>query len=503
MTAANMTVGVTTKAVRATTKGVTQMGAKALGIFGKKKRGADDSIITAEEEEEETDVTHTITAADIDALTTPTHSSIAAPQTVSAPKEYVEFRQLEAIDSARTVEGGIPAATCASLGRLTLRGRVVPTAIFGGPVLCVATQTEDGSDSQAHFYTHKSFDDLRAEAFSSAGPSLPYPENVVWDDDGRLCAVVVANRVAVYMSSPPEFVLLGTVHIGSPSAPSTGITHLKFIHGVLYCCTWNTVHSVLLGDLTGGICHLDSYLLACTEVPMIPETNQEASSSFSPTPQYLPLVQPAVLGYQAGSLIVSSLCGVHAVSLNCPLMRIGILLSAGQVEKAVKWFNAVPETHHEILAKFLERRGHPDLIMQLPGLSLITQVDVCMRFAYVDQLEEIVETYGIQGLHEVDQGQGVVRTVFGPEPDAAPSIVVSVGAYLMAHGRLELARRMAAECLRSRHGQKDAFMLATLLMPVDQADATRLAQRAVNAEEFTEDWVVGNYMRKYVLNERT
>ena len=501
-----MTVGATTKAVRATTKGVTQIGAKALGIFGKKKRGGDGSIMTAEEEEE--DVSHTITAADLGALTTPTNAGISTfqQQPRKEQERFVEFRQLEEIGSTKTVEGGIPAATCATLGKLTLRGgnRVLPTAIFGGPVLCVATKTEDGSDGQAQFYSHKSFDDLRAESFVSAGPSLPFPETVVWDEDGRLCALVVENRVAVYLSNSPEFVLLGTVHIGSPSVTTTSITGAKFVHGILYCCTWNTVHCVLLGDLTGGICHLDAYLLACTEVAMIPETPlEETLSPFAPIPQHLPLVQPTVLGYQGGSLIVSSLCGVHAVSLNFPSIRIGIFLAAGQIEKAVKWFDAVPDSHHEILATFLERRGHPELILQLPGLSLETMVDVCMRFAYVDRLEEIVETYGIHGLHEIDMGQGVVRTVFGPEPDAAPSIVVSVGAYLMAHGRVELARRMAAECLRSKHGKKDAFMLATLLMPVDQADASRLVQRAVTGDDVNEDWVIGNYVRNYLLNERT
>ena len=80
-----------------------------------------------------------------------------------------------------------------------------------------------------------------------------------------------------------------------------------------------------------------------------------------------------------------------------------------------------------------------------------------------------------------------------------------VGAYLLAHGRIELARRLATECLRSgEQGQRDALFLGALLLPVDESDAKRLIQRAVMEDATGQDpslkeWLLGKYVREYVL----
>jgi hypothetical protein len=389
---------------------------------------------------------------------------------------------------------------------------------FGGPVLCIASRTDadDKKDNgHAYFYTPKKLDNnnskdgqqqqeqqsILANSYVTSGPTLPYPDAMVWDDDGRLCAVVVENRVAVYLSSEPTFLLLGMVAVASPTTVTAPVTSIRFVHGALYCCTWNSVHCVMIGDLDGGLCKLDSYLLASTDVPSIPrKIYDDRALPFWPVPVPLPLIRPTILGYQSGSLILSTLRGVQAVPLYSPVMRIGLLLANGQLDRAVKWFDAVSTADHEALASFLERRGRPELAMQLPGLSLYTMIDMSMRLGYVDRLEEIVEMYGVSGLRSIDMGRGVAPTIFGP--DTTPTtIVVSVGAYLLAHDRIELVRRLATECLRSGdEGRKDAFMLGTLLMPVDEDDASRLITRAVEeGGDISDDWLVGKFVRDYLL----
>lgn len=55
-----------------------------------------------------------------------------------------------------------------------------------------------------------------------------------------------------------------------------------------------------------------------------------------------------------------------------------------------------------------------------------------------------------------------------------------VSAYLLSQGKAELVRRLATECLRSgEEGRQEAFVLASLLLTVDEADARRLVKRAV------------------------
>lgn len=162
-------------------------------------------------------------------------------------KSYVELHYLEAND-VRSTEGSasIPAATTKPLGQMTLRGgsRNLPVAVFGGPVLCVAIKSQENDEGSAHFYTRKA-DEKRTKAteYSATGPVLPFPDLVVWDDDGVYCAVIVHNRVAVYQSNPPSFVLIGSIRVSIPSHADSRISSARFIHGVLYCCTVSSVHA--------------------------------------------------------------------------------------------------------------------------------------------------------------------------------------------------------------------------------------------------------------------
>lgn len=519
MTAANMTVGVTTKAIRSGAKGVTMGVKKSLGIFGKKKK-TDGSIMTADDQSEAVDDTDDATSlstpamtAPLEALKTPTNAPTSQVQPVHEQKRSIEFRSLEAIDSKAAVEGGIPPATCTTLGELGVRtsNRAPPVTIFGGPVLCVATKS-DLDDGQAYFYTTKPAVDgagATADNYTTAGPVLPFPDLLQWDDEGSLCAIVVGNRVAVYQSQCPGFTLLGTSYIASQSVQKTPIQSLKFVHGALFCCTWNSIHCVLLGDLQGSVCMIDSYLIACTEVSIIPESNEKDVEAgkipFQAAVLPVPLCMPSVLGIQTGSLIVSTLRGVHAVPLNSVIMRVGLLLSAGQSERAARWLDAIDDCNHEAMAKFLERRSYPEMVLRLTGVSLLSKIDVCMRHGFADELEDIVERFGVQGLQSVDKSQGCTRSIFGPERDEAQSVVVLVGAYLLAHGRVELVRRMVAELLRiGFDGRKDAFMLATLLLPVDESDARRLMQRSVllSDDSLDAEWSIGRFTRKYLLHDR-
>lgn len=485
-------------------------------MFGLKKRKKGNSGGMADDDDE---LDEGMTTEEVSALSMEATKAMQALQKASLeelqPKgdqraRYIEMRTLVAMESQASEIGGSAAATSSSLGELSLRGgnRNPPTVCFGGPVLCVGTRSDENEEGHAHFYTRKKDEtNNNAAVYVSSGPTLPYPDLVEWDDDGRLCAVVIRCRVAIYLSMAPEFLLLGTVRIPNPTDPDAGVTSVKFLHGVLYCCTWNTVHCVFLGDLKErGVCYMDTFLLASAHVPILPEGSLDALSttytSFSPPTIPLPLVQPVVLGYQNGSLIVSTVRGVQAIPLAHPTLRIGTLLASGQIDRAVKWFDAVPDADHDALATFLERRGHPELALQLDGISLETIVDLSMRFGYIGRLEEVVETYGAKGLHAIDMGRGLSNSIFGPEPEHQ-SIVVCVGAYLLGHGRGELARRLATECLRSgEEGRKDALLLGALLLSVDEADASRLINRAVGDEgtELSEEWLVGNFVREHVLS---
>jgi hypothetical protein len=511
--ATSLTMNVTTSATKVVRSSVKTGVKKSFGLFGvKSKKKKEESDNTIYDDDDDNDLSEAPTAIS-STLSMPTAPGLTIdamrPENVETKRTYVELRSLVAMEQSAEISASVPAATSSTLGEISLRGgnRNPPTCLWGGPVLCVASRSEDGGEGHAHFYTRKGGEtDDRASVYVSSGPTLPFPDLVAWDDDGYLCAVVVRSRVAIYLSNMPDFVMLGTVRIGPAFDSEGGIISAKFVHGVLYCCTSNSVHCVFLGNTEEGICRLDTYMLASTDVPATSGRSSNSTyTSLTPPAIPLPLIQPVVLGYQSGSLMVSTARGVFAIPLSHPLMRIGTLLAAGQIPSASKWFDAVPESDHEALAVFLERRGHPELALELSGISLETIVDTTMRYGFTGRLEEVVEAFGVKGLRAIDMGRGVSTSIFGPEQNGN-SVVVCVGAYLLAHGRVELARRLATECLRSgEDGRKDAFILATLLLSVDETDARRLISRAVEEESASSDWIMGNFVREYMtgLSDRT
>jgi hypothetical protein len=122
-----------------------------------------------------------------------------------------------------------------------------------------------------------------------------------------------------------------------------------------------------------------------------------------------------------------------------------------------------------------------------------------MRFGFVEELENIVETYGLKGLRSIDMGRGVSSNIFGPE-DYGASIVVCVGAFLLSYGRVEFARRLATECLTSSdEGKREGFMLASFLLSVQGSDSKRVIERAVKNLEDEDDWPVGHFVRDHIL----
>jgi hypothetical protein len=496
---AGKTAGVVGGAVHKTSK------VFSFGLLGrgKKKSSDTESAITADDEEDfESKPT----------VMTPTpmmQPGVFDPNSLKnqAKKAYVEFKELVAVDvNQSAMSGTIAPATASSLGELGLRGgnRIPPRVLFGGPVLCVACRSDD-EDGMAYFYTRKKGEESNsASVYVSSGPSMPYPDLVVWDDDGKLCAVVIQSRVAIYLSDQPDFVLLGTVRVGSPADPDGAAISVKFVHGVLYCCTRNSIECVFLGDTTsGGICHLDSHVIASTSVHTLPGRSiLTGYSSLTPPTLPMPLNHPVVLGYQSGSLVVSTVRGLLGIPLCHPLLRIGTLLAAGQSVRAKKWFDAVPESDHEGLATFLERRGYPELAVELPGLSLETMVDFSMRHGYVDRLEEIVGSFGVPGLRSIDMGRSVSSSIFGPE-EYGHSVIVCVGVYLLAHGKIEPVRRLASECLKSGEAVKDAFVLASLMLNIDRANARDLIGRVVQESEGSDDWAIGSFVRNHIMSPQS
>eukprot|EP00549_Striatella_unipunctata_P025541 CAMPEP_0118724678 /NCGR_PEP_ID=MMETSP0800-20121206/32723_1 /TAXON_ID=210618 ORGANISM="Striatella unipunctata, Strain CCMP2910" /NCGR_SAMPLE_ID=MMETSP0800 /ASSEMBLY_ACC=CAM_ASM_000638 /LENGTH=573 /DNA_ID=CAMNT_0006633303 /DNA_START=147 /DNA_END=1869 /DNA_ORIENTATION=- len=398
----------------------------------------------------------------------------------------VELKGLVGVSAgASQITGSVAAATATLLGDLTLRGRGLPTDLFGGPVLCVASRQGDG---MALFYSRKE-DEVRAGSYIWVGPTLPYPDYVCWDDEGRLCAVVVGDRVALYLSEAPNFTLLGTARIGSPSEQNPSVTCAKFVHGVLYLCTKKAVQCVFL-DVSGkeaentedSISQIDSYILASSDAHPV------LRQSWTPIPVPMALLHPSILTYKAGSLLLSTVNGIFAIPLNCPLLRIGSLLASNQLQRAQRWFEAVPVSNHEDLANFLERRGVPEMAIDLPGLSLESLISLCLRFGFTKRLEMILETHGLAGIRRIQH----------------EDLVLKIGIYLLSQGKAELVRRLATECMSGEHQSREAFALASLLLAVDTSDARRLLKRAVgkgggkqnqaqSSEE--ESWPVGHFVR--------
>jgi len=293
-------------------------------------------------------------------------------------KPRVELKVLVGVNAdAVELSGSIAAATATFLGTIMLRGRHAPTCLFGGPVLCVGSFSQDKATSQrdgmAYFYTRREgSSDNRASSYASVGPALPYPDLVVWDDEGGLCAIIVGRRIAIYRSHVNSFMLLGTAYLGTDSDIDTKVYSAKFIHSVLYCATEKSIQCIFLGDLSNSdvICEIDSFTLAAVNAPIIPSS----PLSITPTHEQTSLLWPSILGYHQGSLLVSSTNGVHTVSLAQPLFRLGALLAAGQVSKVQRWIDAIHPSQHEFLAEFLFRRGFPALATGLSGLSLETMI---------------------------------------------------------------------------------------------------------------------------------
>jgi hypothetical protein len=470
--------------------------------FGKKKgdsKGTPQaSLATADSDDEDEGMTPVRGTAPIVSFDE-TEQEVSAQGVQDKKYPWVELRML--LPSC----GGTVGVTASNLGTMTLRSgnRNPPTVVFGGPILCVGSKLDESDEGLAYFYTKKKGEDEEsASVYVSSGPAFPCPDLVSWDDDGRFCAVVVQDRVAIYLSDEPNFDVLGTVRVGSAGEISPEIVSCRWIHGVLYCTTRSSVQCVFLGDLDGGVCHLDSFTLASSAVSSMPSKTiaTDYKSLFPPTIP-MPLVHPEVLGYQNGSLMISTVSGIVALPLGFPLLRIGSLIAAGpdHLSKAEKWLDAVPNCDHEVLATFLERRGAPKLALFLPGISLERTIDMCMRHGYIDRLEEIVEMHGLTGLRSIDMSRGVSSNVFGPEETGA-SMVACVGAYLLSDGRIELVRRLATECLSSgEEGRQEAFLLAGLLMSMSPSDAKRVMKRAVEDVDRDDDWLVGSFVMTHIL----
>lgn len=426
----------------------------------------------------------------------------------------VELRMMISVrtDVVTAAMSSCAAATVRSLGELTLRGGQ-PVILFGGPILCVASTHpgtsmesssthkryyDSSSEGLAYFYVRKhtfsstSSSDWKASAYSATGPSLPIPDLLEWSEDGQYCCACFGSRVAIYCLRPPEFSLTGTATL----SPSDGmnaacVESVKFLHGVLFCATSTSVQVIFLGSIsneTGGITSVDSHMLASMHVPLI----QNGPTSFPPIPFPMYLGNPSPLTFFAGSLVISTYFGVQAIPLDNPIYRIGILLAAGHTDRAQEWFHGIDRKHHEALGRFLERRGYPELATSLPGLSITSCVDLCIRWRLTKVLEDLIETYGLESIRNIDIGS---NDSFGA--------IECVGAYLLGEGKAELVRRLASECVVSGDEMRhEALVLASLLLSVDPTDARRLVKRAVGSKGKVDEekcWPVANYVRNHLL----
>lgn len=500
--------GTTKVAVKGTTKlavgtakvgfGATKRAAggtkRVFGLVGRKKRTqASESLANAGQDEEE----ETSPKAHVSLESMGGNAELNDDMEMAAAGRDLPWVELRALV-------GDAGSTISNLGQLTLRSgnRNPPSILFGGPVLCVGSKLDDHDEGIAYFYTRvKDSSEERSADYVSSGPAFPCPDLVAWDDEGRLCAVVIQSRVSIYLSDEPDFVMLGTTRVGSAAECDVQVISARFIHGALYCTTQSSIQCIFLGDLEDGVCHLDVFTLASSDVPTLPSSSVVSDhDSLTPSTIPMPLNHSTVLGYQNGSLVVSTIAGVLAIPLGAPLLRIGSLIAAGHHQRAELWFDAIPETDHEALGSFLERRGVPEMALELSGLSLETKVDISMRYGLVDHLETLLSRCGLKGLRAIDMSRGMSANIFGPE-DYGTSMVVCVGAYLLSHGKIEVVRRLASECLLAgEEGKREAFVLASLLLSIDGSDSKRLIQQAVvESEGDNEDWLVGNFVREHVL----
>ncbi|KAL9186947.1 hypothetical protein ACHAXT_010667 [Thalassiosira profunda] len=408
-------------------------------------------------------------------------------------KPQVELYKLAevTIDAVELAAGAtVAAATTVSLGSLAVRGgdRVTPTVLFGGPSLCVGccamSEREESGEGIAYFYSRKSgaleTNDVRAAAYGTIGTSIPYPDQVAWDEDGRLCAVSYGSRVAIYLSDETQFILLGAVAVGR-SDNDLSLVSLKFIHGALYCSTPTSVHAIFLGNLEkeDSVCELDAFAIATDGVPLYGTDNPDISS---PTPVVSALTQPHVLAYHSGGLLVSTACGLRLLPLSHPIIRIGTLLAANLTERARRWIFAVPKSEHDNLARFLIRRGHADMaIRDLSGLSLELYIDLCMLNLRTDELEHMINTHGLDLVLEIaDWGRGMNETY---------SAFLAIGLHMIGQGRVEIAKKLIGWATESgvNELQVDAMKLARYLSESTPSEGGALLIKTAGAMDFNAD----------------
>jgi len=421
-------------------------------------------------------------------------------------KPSVELKVLVGVNKdAVELNLSVAPATARVLGTLPLRGRHSPTCLFGGPVLCVGSLLQDKESSRmdglAYFYSRRmnsEENDQSASSYVSVGPALPYPDLVVWDDDGKILAVIVGRRIAIYLADAPNFTLLSTTYLGTAGETDAKVQSAKFVHGILYCSTQSSIQCIMLGNIENDeiICEAQSFTMLSTMSSL-----HSTQSSIQPIPQPMQLIKPSILGYLHGSLLVSSIHGVHAISLSHPIIRIGALLATGHHTRAQRWFDAFHPCHHEALAQFLDRRGFPEMALQLSGLPLESIVNYSLIYGLTEHLENALEVHGVEAFHMIDTGRGA-------NGDCSQSIVVCVGTYLLRYRKGDLVLQMANECLSfGEAGRKEAFMLGILLLNLYPSDARQLIGRAITehaprSKPLSETWRVAFYVNECILKSQ-
>jgi len=407
--------------------------------------------------------------------------SMPTSKTKGKPKvEFYKLAEVE-VDAVELAAGAsIAAATTVSLGSLSIRGgdRIIPNSLFGGPSLCVGCLSKSDrsniSDDVTYFYSRKSSaiekNDERASAYTTIGTSMPHPDLLTWEESGQLCAVSYGSRVTIYLSKETKFILLGSVRIQVGCADKAqGLVSMKFIHGALYCSTQSSVHVIFLGDIKeeDTICELDSFVIATDAVPLYGIDNPDISS---PSPIITSLVQPHILSYHSGGLLVSTNCGLRLLPLSHPMIRIGTLLAANLIDRARKWIVTTPQSEHDALAQFLIRRGHVDLVLHdLNGLSLETYIDLCMLYDRVDELEHLLDSH-LELVSEISDWDR-------QEDDY--SAFYSICMYLLGHDKIDCAKKILSQAAASNIPNLlvDAMRLATYISAVDEQEGNILLNK--------------------------
>ena len=399
-------------------------------------------------------------------------STAPFPSSRKQSRPQVELYKLAEvkIDAVELAAGAsVAAATAVSLGPLAVRGgeRFIPTSLFGGPALCVGCRsTSDRAlfgDDVAYFYSQKG----DSSTYVTIGTSVPYPDLLIWDEIGKLCAISIGTRVVVYLSDKSRFILLGSVQVnGSHSSDvEETLLSMKFIHGVLYCSTESSVHAIFLGDIEDEnvVCEMDVFTIATNSVPLYGTDNPDISS---PVPIVAALTLPHVLAYHSGGLLVSTTSGLRLLSLSHPTIRIGTLLAANLIDKARKWIVAMPKSNHDNLAHFLIRRGHVGAISELNGLSLETYIDLCIRYERTDELVHLLGKHGSEIIAETcEWGR-----------DYGYSAFFLLGVYMLGKDKIECAKDMItkATVLGISELLVDAMKLATMVSVADETEGSAL-----------------------------